>query len=302
MKLDDPPGFWEQAVALDGAATLRVLPRVLSFGLIATGVVLLHRVAPHVALEVGPVEIVGGVLALLLVVRTNAGYDRWWEARKLWGGVVNQTRNLIVDALAYGPASPAWRERLVRWVAAFPHLMRHSLRGERQLPDVERLLGPDAATAIAAAAHMPSFAMREIAGQLREACEQGMDRFVFLQIDRERAQLIDHLGGCERILKTPLALVYVLKIRRFLALYLIALPFALVDRVGWATPVLTMLLAYAAMGIDQIGVELERPFATSSLSHLPLDGICKDIEQQLLRFLGEEEGAPRSVSSRPALP
>lgn len=289
MRLDDPPGFWQQAVTLRGAATLRVLPRVLSFGLISAGIVLLHRVVPHVALEVGPVEIVGGVLALLLVVRTNAGYDRWWEARKLWGGIVNQTRNLVVDALAYGPKSPAWRERLVRWVAALPHLMRHSLRGERELPDVERLLGADAATAIAAAAHMPSFAMREIAGQLREACEQGMDRFAFLQLDRERAQLIDHLGGCERILKTPLALVYVLKVRRFIALYLIALPFALVDRVGWATPLLTVLLAYAVMGIDQIGVELERPFSTHSLSHLPLDGICRDIEQQLLRLLGEAE-------------
>ena len=110
--------------------------------------------------------------------------------------------------------------------------------------------------------------------------------------------------------KTPLALVYVLKMRRFVLMYLLALPFALVDRVGWATPLLTVLLAYAVLGIDQIGVELERPFSTRSLSHLPLDTICGDIERQLLALLNEpplearsaEVSAPHRASrSAPAL-
>ncbi|MFO0575685.1 MAG: bestrophin family ion channel [Polyangia bacterium] len=294
--LGEQAGFWRQALTLRGSASLRILPRVLAFGLIAAGVVLLHGAAPRVALEVGPVEIVGGVLALLLVVRTNAGYDRWWEARKLWGGIVNQTRNLVVSALAYGPDAPEWRERLVRWTAVMPHVMRRSLRGERELPEVAKLVGRDAAAAIERAAHMPSYAMRELAGLLRQATEEhDLDRFTFIQLDRERAQLIDHLGGCERILKTPLALVYVLKMRRFVLLYLLALPFALVDRVGWATPLLTVLLAYAVLGIDQIGVELERPFSTRSLSHLPLDTICGDIERQLLALLNEPPLAERSA-------
>jgi putative membrane protein len=297
---DEQAGFWRQALTFSGSASLRILPRVLAFGLIAAGVVLLHAAAPRVALEVGPVEIVGGVLALLLVVRTNAGYDRWWEARKLWGGIVNQTRNLVISALTYGPDSPEWRERLVRWTAVMPHVMRRSLRGERELPEVANLVGRDAAAAIERAAHMPSYAMRELALLLRQATEEhDLDRFAFIQIDRERAQLIDHLGGCERILKTPLALVYVLKMRRFVLLYLLALPFALVDRVGWATPLLTVLLAYAVLGIDQIGVELERPFATRSLSHLPLDGICNDIEHQLLALLSEPPLAARSSSMTP---
>lgn len=310
MAIDEQPNFWRQAFTLHGAATLRVLPRVLIFGLFAVAVVLLHGVVPRIALEVGPVEVVGGVLALLMVVRTNAGYDRWWEARKLWGGVVNQTRNLVVSALSYGPDSVDWRQRLVRWVAAFPHVMRCSLRGERDLPDVARLLGVEIAARIASATHMPSYLMREVAGLLREACDRHeMDRFTFLQLDRERTQLIDHLGGCERILKTPLALVYAVKIRRFVAMYLLALPFALVDRVGWATPLLTMLLAYAVLGIDQIGIELERPFVTHSLSHLPLDSICQNIEQQLqgllkeptLAQLEDAAAAPRSVQASTSL-
>lgn len=295
---DEQPDFWTQAISLRGSVSLRIIPRVVIIGLMAAAVVLLHRYAPNIALEVGPVEIVGGVLAMLLVVRTNAGYDRWWEARKLWGGVVNQTRNLAVSALAMGPQNPEWREQLVRWTAAFPHIMRDSLRGLRDIPEVDRLLGRDTAAAIRRATHMPSYAMRELAGILqRGRDEYGLDSFTFLQLDRERAQLIDHLGGCERILKTPLALVYVLKMRRFVLMYLLALPFALVDRVGWATPLLTMLLAYAVLGIDQIGVELERPFSTRSLSHLPLDSICQDIERQLLKLLDEPVLGSRSRST-----
>lgn len=298
--LTETRGFWREALSLQGSITPLVLPSSLVFSLLAVGVCLLYRRFPQVAVEVGLYEVIGALLGLVLVLRSNAGYDRWWEGRKLWGGIVNQTRNLVISALTYGPDSPEWRERLVRWTAVMPHVMRRSLRGERELPEVANLVGRDAAAAIERAAHMPSYAMRELALLLRQATEEhDLDRFAFIQIDRERAQLIDHLGGCERILKTPLALVYVLKMRRFVLLYLLALPFALVDRVGWATPLLTVLLAYAVLGIDQIGVELERPFATRSLSHLPLDGICNDIEHQLLALLSEPPLAARSSSMTP---
>src|SRR4051812_37792761 len=107
-------GFWRDAFALEGSITPHVLANVLVFGLIATAVcvadwLLERRYGIAVGLEVAPFEIAGAALGLLLILRTNAGYERWWEARKLWGAIVNQSRNLVIGGLAYGPACPAWR-------------------------------------------------------------------------------------------------------------------------------------------------------------------------------------------------
>jgi putative membrane protein len=131
---------------------------------------------------------------------------------------------------------------------------------------------------------MPGFVALQLAGLLREACDRlGMDRFAFLQLDRERALLMDHVGGCERIRKTPLPTVYAIKIRRFIALFLLAVPLALLHRVEetWLIPLFTMLVAYPLISLDQIGVELQEPFSVKNLSHLPLEEFSAVIERNL---------------------
>lgn len=305
MGVPSRKGFWREAFALHGSITPYVLPYVLTFGVIATGICgvswLIGRLFHvQVGLEVAPYEIAGAALGLLLILRTNAGYDRWWEARKLWGGIVNQARNLVISALAYGPADPRWREDLVRWAAAFPHVTRCSLRGEPLPPEISTLLGPDEARQVASANHMPSYVALRLGRTLRQACDQfNMDRFAFLQVDRERATLIDHIGACQRILKTPLPLVYSIKIRRFIALFLLTLPFALLERLSadWLVPFGTMLVAYPLMSLDQIGVELQNPFAVDNLSHLPLETISETIQQNLERLL--VASTPATDASRP---
>ncbi len=114
------------------------------------------------------------------------------------------------------------------------------------------------------------------------------DRFSFLQMDKERAMLIDHIGACERIMKTPLALVYSIKIRRFIATFLLTLPFALIHVLdnNLLVPLVIMLVAYPLFSLDQIGVELQNPFDTSNLSHLPLDEISRTIERNVLSLAG----------------
>ena len=295
----DCNGFWRDAFALHGSITPRVLPHVLTFGLLAAAVCGLawaaeRAFAVRLGLEVAPYEIAGAALGLLLILRTNAGYDRWWEARKLWGGIVNQSRNLAVSALAYGPADPGWRSAFVRWAAAFPHIARHSLRGEKPGPEVAALVGRAEADRLAAADHMPSRVALRLGVLLKEAGEQGLDRFAFLQLDRERALLIDHIGACERILKTPLPVVYAIKIRRFIALFLLMLPFALLHRLetAWLIPLVTMLVAYPLISLDQIGVELQNPFSAANLSHLPLGDISATIERNLTGLLDAADGRP----------
>jgi len=293
------PQFWSEAFTFQGSATPLVLPRAVLIGLFALIVTAIDRNSPvpTIGVEITPFEVAGGALGVFLVLRTNAGYDRWWEGRKLWGGIVNQCRNLALAALAYGPDHPQWRERVVRRTAAFAHAARLSLRGDPEQSALEALLGPEEAWAVRASRHLPSAVARLIGESLREARDVlGMDGFDLLRIDQERSTLIDHIGGCERIMKTPMPLAYRIEIRRFLVLFLASLPFALVWKVGWMTPVVTFLVAFPLLAIDRIGTELQSPFATESLNHLPLDDICATIQDDLLALL-EQEAAVRYVSN-----
>jgi putative membrane protein len=235
------------------------------------------------SLGVAHYEIVGVVLALLLVLRTNSGYDRWWEGRKLWGGIVNQSRNLAMIGVAYGPKDPDWRDSFLRWTAAFPHLARHSLRGERDVSDLADLLSGEELRQLQNADHIALHGSMQVARLLEDALENGdMNEFVFMQAEGQRSQLIDHLGACERILNTPLAKVVSIKIRRFLFLFLIVMPIAIAERCGALTPLLQILVAYPLLSLDQIGIELENPFSVRRLSHLPLQDIGNTIQRNVL--------------------
>lgn len=289
--------FWQDAFALQGSVTPKVLRDVFIFGVFAAGVCVFvwqweRWFQMRLGLEIAPHELIGAALGLLLILRTNSGYDRWWEARKLWGGIVNQTRNLAISGLTYGPNDPQWRDEFVRWTAAFPHVARAMLRGQPPAAEVISLVGPDAAEHIGRSAHPPSAVAMRVGWLLKSVVRRrALDRVSFLQIDKERAQLIDHIGACERILKTPLALVYSIKIRRFLAIFLLSLPFALMHRLHaeWQVPLITMLVAYPLLALDRIGTELQNPFAQQNLSHLPLNDISTTIERNVTGLLRDAD-------------
>jgi ion channel-forming bestrophin family protein len=283
--------FWTEALALAGSALPMILPRALLFGLFALAVTAVHfdTRLPELNIELTPYEVIGGVLSILLALRTNAGYERWWEGRKLWGDLVNRSRNLAISALSYGPDDPAWRERIVRRTAAFAHAARQSLRGDRAPEALVRLIGPDEAGQILAADHMPSAVSGLIGESLREARDRlELDGYAFLRIDPERITLIDDIGGCERIMKTPLPMAYRVEIRRILIAFIAASPFALLARIGWVTPIVTVLIATPLLSLDKIGTELQDPFSKDSLNHLPLDDICATIEGNLLSMLDRQ--------------
>lgn len=282
--------FWSEVFTLHNSVTPEIKGRLTAFGVFATIIWLFGANTNLIPTsEVAPYELIGVVLALLLVLRTNSGYDRWYEGRKLWGGIVNQSRNLAQIGLAYGPRDPEWRNRFIRWTAAFSHACRHSLRGEIDLDDMRQLLGKEDTADLVAAQHLPLHVAGRLATMLRQALDsEQLDRFAFMQAEQQRDLLIDHIGACERILKTPLAKAFSVKIRRFLFLYLIALPFGIFDKAGMMTPIIVMMVAYPLLSLDQIGVELQNPFSTKRLSHLPLNDICTTIQDNLLACLDEE--------------
>jgi len=305
--------YWLGTFIIRGSVAPRVLLDVLGFGLLTVVIVVttqwlerLFRV--ELSVPVGPFEAAGAVLGLLLVLRVNAGYSRWWEARVLWGGIVNQSRNLAIAGLAYGPRNARWRSRFVRWIAVFPHVCRRSLREQRNFPELERLLSDDSQAWIRESEHMPDAVSSEIAMLLYEARRLGMDGFAFQKCEEQRSSLIDHLGGCERILKTPLARSGAIQVRQFIFLLLITLPIGLMQafdansanppsfmqgmkQVG-IVPLYVMLLAYPLLSLDRIGMELQNPFSTQRIDFLPLDSICTAIERNVLELLHDIEDQP----------
>ena len=310
--------YWLGTFIIRGSVAPRVILDVLGFGVLTAAIVfaiqkLESLLRIELSVPVSPFEAAGAVLGLLLVLRVNTGYSRWWEARILWGGIVNQTRNLAISGLAYGPRNTRWRSRFIRWIAVFPHVCRRSLREQRNFPELERLLSEESRVWISKAEHMPDAVSSEIAMLLYEARNMGMDGYAFHNSEVHRATLIDHLGGCERILKTPLARSSAIQVRQFIFLLLITLPMGLmqdleVDTVNplsihhsinqvWIVPLYVMLLAYPLLSLDRIGMELQNPFSTQRIDFLPLDSICTMIERNVLELLhdieNQQAAAPR---------
>ncbi len=207
----------------------------------------------------------------------------------------------MIQALSYGPDDPDWRRRFVGWTAAFAHVSRRSLRNQRHLPELDNLVGTVKAQRIASVEHMPTAVALAIGQLLREGLEKGMEKFAFIQAEEERAKLIDHIGGCERILKTPLPEAYSIEIRQFIFVFLIALPFGILMKVDWLTPLVTMMVAFPILALDEIGVELENPFSTLRLNHLPLDSICENLEQNLMAVLDDSDHSRLLQNQSPAV-
>ena len=296
MNHRSPKLFWIESISLKGSITPVVMPNVLLFGLITLIICAADHFVEYLfdtkmGIEIGPHEVAGAFLGLLLILRTNAGYDRWWEARKLWGGIVNQSRNLVISGLSYGPDDAGWQKEFARWVAATSFVFRISLRGCRECEHLEEILGKEEAAKVFSAEHMPTYALEKLASLLREAREKGMDSYAFLQVDEQRALLMDHIGACERILKTPLPGVYSIKIRRLILLFFLTLPFALMHKLDtdWLIPFVIMLVAYPVLSLDQIGIELQNPFKQTHMNHLPLREICLTISKNARQALEQKQ-------------
>ena len=243
--------------------------------------------------------LVGVAFGLLLVFRTNTSYDRFWEGRRLWGGIVNDSRNLIRLASVHLRSDPVLLVRLTRWAALFPVAAMNVLRGQSSLGEYARRLPAEEVRAVETAQH-PALA---VAVLLTDCLAEGRRRGAYSDmmhaaLDNNVRALVDHLGGCERIRKTPLPFAYVVHLRRALVLYCFTLPFALVDSFGWTTILDVLLISYTYFGIEEIGVEIEGPFGKDD-NDLPLEDICGTIHDNVYAITGiasyERERLPEGL-------
>lgn len=285
----DPHGWSAHFFDLRGSMLRQISYRVSLCALVAVVVTGLHAAGVSVAISDKAHMLIGVALGLLLVFRTNASYDRFWEGRKLWGGIVNTTRNLARASSVLMAREPARVDRLVRWTIAFAWASMHHLRGRRELGNGKALLPQEDAARIEAAQHVPLHVAAEITCALRDAREQGlMDANQLVYLDQNVQQLIDLIGGCERIRNTPLPFAYVVHLRRALMAYCLTLPFALLPSFGWGTFFATVAIAYTMFGIEEIGVEIEDPFGVDD-NDLPLERICQTIDGNLRALLPSDQ-------------
>lgn len=290
----DPHRWLDHFFDLRGSMVRQISLRVLAC-VIWSAVVLaaydmgLTRIAVPSTLH----TMVGLALGLLLVFRTNSSYDRFWEGRKLWGGMVNECRNLVRGALVHLDTDPELLHRLTRWTALFPYSAMNVLRGVKGLPAGG--LPPDQIAAAADAQHPTLAVASRLTECLREAHRKRLiSDIVLVSLDRNVQLLVDYVGGCERIRKTPLPFAYVVHLRRSLVIYCFTLPFALVETFGWTTVLDVLLVSYTFFGIEEIGVQIEGPFGFDE-NDLPLEDICETIERNVLAMVKLEEGAREAL-------
>ena len=262
---------------LRGSLVREIAYRVGLCGLTAIAVSIAFHYHEDVAIPDKPHLFVGPALALLLVFRTNNANDRYWEGRRIWGGIVNTTRNLRRKAEVLLPNDSAAGAQVVEWAIAWFWAARAHLVGEKSLGPASALSAEDQARALAAP-HIPVFIASRITSIVADARRRNVISDIQQQmLDADVQALVDHIGACERIDQTPLPYAYAVHLRRALLLYCITLPFALVSAFGEWTVLPSFAVCYILIGIEEIGTEIEGPFGRRH-NDLPLDNICTRLE------------------------
>lgn len=276
----DPHRWRSHFFDIRGSLVREIAYRVLLCSLTAVLVSVAYHYHEDVAIPDKPHSLVGPALALLLVFRTNTANDRFWEGRRIWGGIVNTSRNLRRKADALFKDEPATAARLAEWTIAWFWAARTHLVAEKSVGPTTKLSAEEQARALAAP-HVPAFVASELSNIIADARRRNAIGDIQQQmLDADVQALIDHIGACERIDTTPLPYAYAVHLRRALLLYCVTLPFALVSTFGEWTVLPSLIIAYVLIGIEEIGTEIEGPFGRRH-NDLPLDRICQRLEANI---------------------
>ncbi|MEQ1943542.1 bestrophin family ion channel [Mesorhizobium sp. VNQ89] len=286
------PTFLQLFFVLRGSVVPRILPQIIGFAIYAAIVVVAVELlaVPLHDFNIAPFGLIAVTLSIYLGFRNNAAYDRWWEARKLWGQLVYDIRNLARASDGLVADRGEWRSLLME-ALVFCHLLRAQLRKVDAMEKAKDLLGGDVGE-IASAANKPDAAMRRMGARIARLRRHGsVDAIGYRILDERLAGMSAPQAGCERIATTPLPFAYTLLLQRTAYIVCLLLPFGLATTTGWATPLFTALIAYTFFGLDALSEELEDPFGTEA-NDLALDSLCRVCEISVFEALGEPPPAP----------
>jgi putative membrane protein len=270
--------WFQIAFQLKGSVVSAVLGRTVFCGAFGVLISVLSYFQVPVALPILASLIPNIVLGLLLVFRTNTAYERFWEGRKSWGTLVNTVRNLARQIwIAIDVKDPGDRDQKIvslRMLVAFCVATKLHLRQEPINHELKALLPPAQFLKLQQMNHPPLEVAFWIGDYLQQQYERNLLNIHQLAAMHKLLDLmVDALGSCERILKTPMPLAYAIHLKQLLLLYCLSLPFQMVSGLGWWTGPIVALISFTLFGIEEIGIEIENPFGRDP-NDLPLDAIC----------------------------
>jgi putative membrane protein len=239
--------------------------------------------------------VLGTVMSLLLAFRSNQAYDRWWEARTVWGAIVNDGRTLGRQILNFlksdydQQAVKQFKERFLRRQMAWNYALSQRLRGEAATAGLDCFLSRRDLSTIAKYTNAPAAILELHANDLNYALEQGwLNQFQQVEIDRTLTRLCDSMGKCERIKNTVFPATYSLYIHLAMNVFIMMLPFALIDFFSFMEVPIVMVIGGLFMLIEKMAIHLQDPFEGKP-TDTPMTAISNTIEQDLRQMINDHK-------------
>lgn len=270
---------------------------ILLVAIYAFGVSALYYIfdLKHISIPLSVPMILGTVISLLLAFRSNQAYDRWWEARNIWGAIVNDGRTFgrqirtFVASTDDEDGTRQFHERVLRRQMAWNYCLSQRLRGEQPTAGLEQFISKRELSTIARYSNAPAALLELHARDIIYAMEQGwINQYQQVEIDRTLSRLCDAMGKCERIKNTVFPATYSLYIHLALNFFIILLPFALIGFFGFIEAPLVIVIAALFLLIEKMSIHLQDPFE-SKPTDTPMTAISNTIEKDLRQMLNDHQ-------------
>lgn len=237
--------------------------------------------------------IIGTIISLLLAFKSNQAYDRWWEARTVWGAIVNDSRTLLRQIIAFykdpdfSVEANDFKERYAKRQAAWCYALAQALRGKDPIKPIQTLLTEKELRFVQNHKHVPNAILMLHAKDLKKAKDEGkLNTYQQVEIDNTLTRLCDSMGKCERIKNTIFPTTYSMYIRFTLCLFILLLPFGLTDYLGWLQIPVIATIAAACFLIEKMAIHLQDPFENRP-TDTPMISISNTIENNLMQMVNE---------------
>jgi ion channel-forming bestrophin family protein len=239
--------------------------------------------------------ILATVISLLLGFRSNQAYDRWWEARQVWGAIVNDSRTLARQVLAFTESQyeenevHQIRQRMVRRQIAWCYALGQSLRQLNPTGGLDKFLSRRELESLNRFNNVPMALLDQHARDLRRGLEEGyINRYQQIELDRTLTRLCDNMGKCERIKNTVFPSTYSLYIHFSLLLFISMLPFGVIDYFGFLEVPLVVAISACFLLIEKMAIHLQDPFENKP-TDTPMTAIANTIEKDLRQLLHDQD-------------
>ena len=285
----NPKTWFKHLITFNHSDTiLKLWKELIAIGLLALGIAYLEvkfidNTAPLKSL-MQVYSLVGFVLSLLLVFRTNTAYDRWWEGRKKWGELVNNSRNLAIklSILCKHSEDKAFFKRMI---SNYPFAMKEHLREGVNLTILD--LTAQEQKEIEAFEHKPNYIIKSLYNRVEVLKNTGeLSEEALIVIDINMKSLSDIIGACERIKNTPIPYSYSMFFKKFIFLYVTTLPLAFVDAFGYYSSLVSIFVFYVLVSMEVLAEEIEDPFGVDD-NDLPTDELSKKIKNNVYEILAD---------------